>query len=326
MSDFSYLCTRIVLTLFYTPMYYIVFGFWYLLSLLPLCLLYIISDIMYLLVYYVVRYRIKVVRKNLKASFPNKSKEERLCIERGFYHWFCDYMVETIKMFSISKKEIKRRMRFEGTEQLNADLSSGRSVTIYLGHYCNWEWISSVALHLVPKGLAAQLYHPLENKIFDRMFLYARGRFGGYSLSMNEAFAQLLAWKKQGQPTLTGYISDQVPFYSSMHYWPTFLNQETPTYTGAERIARILDTSVYYFDITRPRRGYYVANVVKMCDKTQGEPKFAITEKYYRLLEQSIIRNPEYWLWSHNRWKRTWEKFVERFPDENERNRILNKL
>lgn len=307
-------------------MYYIFFAFWYLLSLTPLWLLYIISDIMYFLIYYVVKYRIKVVRRNLKASFPDKSKDERQRIERGFYRWFCDYIVETLKMFSMSKGEIKRRMRFEGIEQANEDLKKGRSVTIYLGHYCNWEWISSVALHTATEGLVAQLYHPLENKIFDRMFLYARGRFGGHSLEIKAAFGQLRTWKKQGVPTLTGYISDQVPGYSSMHYWPMFLNQKTPTYTGAERIARVLDTSVYYFDITRPRRGYYVAKVVKMYDKTQGEPKFAITERYYRLLENSIRRHPEYWLWSHNRWKRTWEDFVNRVPDEQERKRILNKL
>lgn len=307
-------------------MYYIFFVFWYLLSLTPLCVLYIISDIVYVFVYYLAKYRIKVVRRNLKASFPNKNEDELRHIERRFYRWFCDYMVETLKMFSISKKDMKKRMRFEGTEQLNEDLSNGRSVTIYLGHYCNWEWISSVALHLVPEGLAAQLYHPLENKIFDRMFLYSRGRFGGHSLEIKEAFGQLRIWKKQGIPTLTGYISDQVPGYSSMHYWPTFLNQKTPTYTGAERIARVLDTSVYYFDITRPRRGYYVANVVKMCDKTQAEPKFAITEKFYRLLENSIKRHPEYWLWSHNRWKRTWDDFVRCYPDEKDRTRILNKL
>lgn len=311
---------------FDTSMYYIFFVFWYLFSLIPLCLLYIMSDIMYVIVYYVVRYRIKIIRKNLKASFPDKSETELRRIERGFYRWFCDYMVETLKMFSIPKKEMKRRMRFEGIEQLNEDLSNGRSVTIYLGHYCNWEWISSVALHLVPEGLAAQLYHPLENKTFDRLFLYARGRFGGHSIEISEAFAQLRAWKKQGIPTLTGYISDQVPGYRSMHYWPTFLNQQTPTYTGAERIARVLDTSIYYFDITRPRRGYYVAKVVKMYDKTQDVPKFAITEKYYRLLENSIRNHPEYWLWSHNRWKRTWEKFVKNVPDEQERARILSKL
>ena len=111
-----------------------------------------------------------------------------------------------------------------------------------------------------------------------------------------------------------------------MHYWPRFLNHETPTYTGAERIARLLDTPVYYFDILRPRRGYYVAKVVKMCDNLKEAPKFSITEQYYRLLEQSIQRNPEYWLWSHNRWKRQWKDFVEYFPDEQERKRILSKL
>ena len=111
-----------------------------------------------------------------------------------------------------------------------------------------------------------------------------------------------------------------------MHYWPQFLNHNTPAYTGGERIARILDTSVVYLDISRPKRGYYVAKVVKMSDHPNEEPKFSITEKYYRLLENSIKCNPEYWLWSHNRWKRTWDDFVECYPDEHDRQRILNKL
>ena len=111
-----------------------------------------------------------------------------------------------------------------------------------------------------------------------------------------------------------------------MHYWPQFLNHETPTYTGAERIARLLDAPPFYFDIYRPRRGYYVVKVVRMCDNLKEAPKFSITERYYRLLEKSIQRNPEYWLWSHNRWKRQWKDFVEYFPDEEERKRILSKL
>lgn len=307
-------------------MYYIVFAIWYLFSLLPLWVHYLISDVLYLFIYKIAGYRMAVVRKNLSTSFPNKSEEELRDIEHRFYHWFCDYIVETVKMFSMSEKQMKRRMKFEGIEQINHDFVEGKSISVYLGHYCNWEWVSSLPLNLNGKGIAAQLYHPIENKAFDRLFMRSRTRYGAVSLEMKEAFNILRGWQKVGKLSVTGYISDQVPGYSSMHYWPTFLNHETPTYTGAERIARLLNTSVYYFDITRPQRGYYVAKVVKICDYPQELEKFAITEKFYRLLEESIKRDPEYWLWSHNRWKRQWKDFVEYFPDEQERKRILNKL
>jgi KDO2-lipid IV(A) lauroyltransferase len=305
--------------------YYIVLALVWLFSLPPLWLLYRLSDGLYLVVYYVVRYRRPLVRKNLSTSFPDKGEAEIAKIERDYYHWFCDYLVETLKMFSMSEKQMRRRMRFEGMDEVNAILSQGRSVTVYLGHYCNWEWISSLPLHLKGNCMPAQLYHPLENRLADRLFLYSRGRFHAHSIEMKEAFKILAAWKKEGRTSITGYISDQVPGFSSMHYWPTFLNHETPTYTGAERIARVLDTTVYYFDIYRPRRGYYVARPVKMCDDPKDEPKFSLTEKYYRLLEQSIQRAPAFWLWSHNRWKRTREEFNALYPEE-ERKRILSKL
>lgn len=307
-------------------MYYIVFVVWYLLSLLPLWVHYLFSDVLYLFIYKIAGYRTDVVRKNLSTSFPTLSENELHDIERRFYHWFCDYIVETVKMFSMSEEQMKQRMRFEGIEQINHDFEEGKSISVYLGHYCNWEWVSSLPLNLNGKGTAAQLYHPIENKTFDRLFMRSRTRYGAVSLEMKEAFNILRSWQKVGKLSVTGYISDQVPGYSSMHYWPTFLNHETPTYTGAERIARLLNTSVYYFDIIRPQRGYYVAKVVKICDNPQELEKFAITEKFYRLLEESIKRDPEYWLWSHNRWKRQWKDFVEYFPDEQERKRILNKL
>jgi len=306
-------------------MYHIVFAVWYLLSLLPLRVHYVFSDIIYLFVYHVAHYRIAVVRKNLTDSFPEKSEQELRQIERRFYRWFCDYIVETVKMFSMSEKQIRKRMKFEGIEQFEEDFAKGRSITVYLGHYCNWEWVSSLGLHISERGTAAQLYHPLESPLMDRLFLYSRGRFKAVSIEMKEAFKILADWQKQGRHSVTGYISDQVPGFSSMHYWPQFLNHDTPAYTGAERIARILDTPVYYFDIRRPRRGYYVAKAVKMTDQPKAEPKFALTEQYYRLLENSIKRDPEFWLWSHNRWKRTREQFNALYPEE-ERRRILSKL
>lgn len=305
--------------------YRLFFALWYVVSLMPLWVLYRISDALYYLVYYVVRYRRHLVRSNLTSSFLEKSAQEIVRIERNYYAWFCDYMVETLKMFSMSEKQMRRRMRFEGIDQINEDFRRKRSITVYLGHYCNWEWVSSLGLHIIPEGTAAQLYHPIENKVMDRLFLHSRGRFKAVSLEMKEAFQILAGWQKQGRYSVTGYISDQVPGFSSMHYWPMFLNHETPTYTGAERIARVLDTTVYYFDITRPKRGYYTVKAIKMCDNTKEVPKFGLTEQYYRLLEKSIQRAPAYWLWSHNRWKRTREQFNNEF-DEAERKRILSKL
>lgn len=296
------------------------------LSLLPLWLHYLLADLLYVLAYHVVRYRRKVVRKNLTSSFPDKDKEEILHLERGFYHWFCDYIAETIKLASISEDNIKRRMRFEGMDEINEWVRRGKSVTVYLGHYCNWEWVTSLGLHIVPEGTAAQLYHPLENKVMDKLFLHLRERFGAHSIPMNDAFKTLAEWQRNGKYSVTGYIADQVPLqYNSMHYWPWFLNHDTPSFTGPERIARILDTPVYYFDITRPRRGYYVVRAVKICDEPKEMEKFAITKEYFRLLEESIRRSPAYWLWSHNRWKRTREKFNAKFTEE-ERKRILSKL
>lgn len=292
---------------------------------MPMRLLYAISDFLYLWVYHIIKYRKSLVRKNLFESFPKKDKKELRMIERGFFHWFCDYFVETIKLMSITKKEIRKRMIFEGMELINDEIAKGRSVTLYLGHYCNWEWLTSLPLNTAPPATAAQLYHPIENKNLDRLFLYIRGRFKSYSIEMKEAFKVLVDWQKQGKISITGYISDQAPGYSSMHYWPMFLNHDTPAYTGAERIARILNTPVFYLDIFRPMRGYYTANVIRICERPNEEPKFSITQKYYHLLECSIQRNPEYWLWSHNRWKRTREEFNNLYS-ESERRRILNKL
>lgn len=305
--------------------YWMLFGATYLFSLLPLRVLYLFSDISFLVVYYLTRYRKRIVRKNLRNSFPNKPEKELLKIERDFFRWFCDYVFETIKLTSISKKEMARRMRFEGIEETQLFIDKKIPVTIYLGHYCNWEWVTSFAMH-APNCFCANLYHELESKTADRFFLNIRTRFGAHAVKMEDTLTTLAKWHKEGKAVLVGFVSDQVPGFSSMHYWPTFLNQLTPTYSGAERIAKLFNCAVFYMDIKRPRRGYYVARLVKMSDEAKSEPKFSLTEMYYRLLEKSIIDNPPYWLWSHNRWKRTWDDFCKCYPDEKERQRIMSKL
>ena len=154
-------------------LYIIAYGFWYLVALLPFPVLYLLSDGLYLLMSRVVRYRHKVIWKNLKNSFPEKTDNELRLIERGFYHWFCDYIVETLKLITMSKEQLMKRMTFTGTEELNRILSEGKSAGVYLGHLGNWEWITSLP-YWVDNALCCQLYHPLENEYFDRLFKYVR--------------------------------------------------------------------------------------------------------------------------------------------------------
>lgn len=299
--------------------YRICAGVWYLLSLLPFWLTYLLSDWTYYIVYYIIRYRRKVVRKNLEVSFPEKSHAEIIKIEKDFYLWFCDYIGETIKLASISKDEISRRMKFEGLDEINKVFAEGRSAFMFLGHYCNWEWITSLPMYFPKDVIFAQLYHALSNGVMDRLFLKNRERFGAFSIPKENSLRQLITWDKNKQLSITGFISDQVPKWNSIHYWTNFLNHDTPVFTGTERIARKLGYAVFYGDLVRVKRGYYVCRVVKMTDNARDTEEFELTEKYMRLLETTIRRDPPCWLWSHNRWKRTHKEFNEMFPDEAKR-------
>lgn len=300
--------------------YYLSFALWFIISLLPLWVFYRLSDGLYYLVYHVVRYRRRVVYANLRSSFPEKSEAEIKRIAKDFYSFFCDYIVETLKLFSMGEKNIRKRMKFEGLDQVKKDFANGRSVSVYLGHYCNWEWISSLGLHLDEQ--CGQIYHPLENATLDRLFLYMRGRFKAQSIKMDDTFLTILKWKKEGRKNIVGYIADQVPGYNNIHYWADFLHHDTPVFTGAERISKIMDTAVYYIDVERPRRGYYVARFIKIADSLNEHPVFFATEQYFRLLEKNIQRAPQYWLWSHKRWKRTREEFNRMFTEEERKKRL----
>lgn len=300
--------------------YYLSFALWFIISLLPLWVFYRLSDGLYYLVYNVVRYRRRVVYANLRSSFPEKSEAEIERIAKDFYSFFCDYIVETLKLFSMGEKNIRKRMKFEGLNQVKEDFANGRSVSVYLGHYCNWEWISSLGLHLDEQ--CGQIYHPLENATLDRLFLYMRGRFKAQSIKMDDTFLTILKWKKEGRKNIVGYIADQVPGYNNIHYWADFLHHDTPVFTGAERISKIMDTAVYYIDVERPRRGYYVARFIKIADSLNEHPVFFATEQYFRLLEKNIQRAPQYWLWSHKRWKRTREEFNRMFTEEERKKRL----
>ena len=293
--------------------YKIVYAIWYLLSLLPFWVHYLLSDFIYLILYKLVGYRKRVVRENLAISFPEKSKEELKRIERGFYHFLGDYLAESVKLMTISKRTLRRRLVFKNTEAIEECIESGQSCAVFLGHYCNWEWITSLPLWVTPKAQCGQIYHPIENKDFDRLFLRLRQRLGAVCIPMQDTLRKILEFRQAGQPVVIGYISDQKPHWVNIHHWVDFLHHDTPVLTGTERIARRMNHAVFYLDVRRLRRGYYEAEFKLITREPQQMPEFKLTDIYYQMLEESIRRAPEFWLWSHNRWSRTREEFNERF-------------
>lgn len=291
-------------------------GILLLLSLLPMRLHYIFSDMIFVVIYYLVGYRKALVRRHLRECFPERSEQELIRIEKQFYHWFCDYLVETVKLMTISKKNLMKRMTFKGIELVDEVIESGQSCAIYLGHYCNWEWVTSLPLWVSPKAHCGQIYHPLENKEADKLFLKLRQRLGAECIPMAETLRRLVKYRKENQPVVIGYISDQVPFWNNIHHWLDFLHHDTPVLTGTERLARNAGHAVFYMDIQRVRRGYYEADIKLIVRKPQETRDYEITDAYFKMLETSIQRAPQYWLWTHNRWKRSHEEFNIRYDEE----------
>ena len=299
--------------------YKLLYGAVWLLSLLPFWVLYGIADCFFLLVYFVVRYRRKVVRRNLTSSFPEKSEKEVKRIERQFYRWLCDYAVETIKLLSISDKALLRRIEFRGVEQLEQAFDRGQDCAAILGHYCNWEWLSATGLafrHLDnpaearhPDAVMGLIYHPLYSDAFDRLFIDIRSAHGGSCVPKKDILRHLLTLKREQRHSLFGYISDQAPRWMNIHLWLQFLNHNTPVFSGGERIMRKMNNAVFYVDMERPRRGYYTCTFQLITDKPNELEENDITRRFFQLLEQSIRRAPAFYLWTHNRWKRTKEEF-----------------
>ncbi|MDR1984303.1 MAG: lysophospholipid acyltransferase family protein [Prevotellaceae bacterium] len=287
-------------------MYQIANKIWFLFSLLPFRVLYFFSDILYFPLYYCIRYRRKIVRKNLLNSFPEKDLKTIIRIEKKFYSFFCDYIVETIKLFSISEKNIRKRMTFEGVEEMIKEMGNDKSCILNLGHYCNWEWLTSSPLQLTAENpfVCGQIYHPLENKLFDKLFLKIRGRFHAESIPRKNTLRRIVALKQEKKQSIIAFLSDQTPHGNSNSRWIDFLNQDTCVFLGAERIACQTKSVVFYADMKRIKRGYYHCKFVLLSSAPHELPEYSLTDMYFQHLEKTIQQDPPYWLWSHNRWKR----------------------
>jgi KDO2-lipid IV(A) lauroyltransferase len=290
--------------------YHFFYGLFWLISLLPLRMLYILSDLVYPIVKRT--YRRKVVDDNLAKSFPEKTEEERDKIANNFYHILCDYFAEDIKLFSMSKKEMMKRMTFSGLEHIKDGFDNGKDYMFaYLGHFGNWEWIASLQ-YWMPYAHCSQIYHPLYNKVSDRIFLKLREQYGGECIPMKKTLRRILEIKRNGENVVVGFISDQQPKWESIHHFTPFLNRETAVFTGTEVLAKKLGAMVYYAHVTRPRRGYYHCEFVPMTHTPAEYPDFDLTDQYMKMLEKDICTTPHMWLWTHKRWRRTKEEWLKR--------------
>lgn len=274
------------------------------LSLLPLPILYLPADLLAFLAYRVVRYRRGVVRANLRDCFPRMSEKERLRIERRFYRHLADYFVETVKFRSMSSKTLRKRMEFADTHLIDDAIEKGRDIVIYTSHFGNWEWITSMGLwcHTADIAKFSHVYRPLRQPWFDRWFVRLRSRFN-VSIPMREVFRRLLTWRRDGQPWVTGFLSDQKPSHTGKTFTVQFLGRPTPFIGGTEELAAKLNAVVMYFDTEVVSRGHYRSTIRLITDSPRKMSEGEITRLYAEALERQIQRCPPAYLWSHNRWR-----------------------
>ena len=276
-------------------------------AMLPMWVLYGLSDVVWVVLGFVVRYRRGIITANLTASFPDMSPKEIARIRRRFYRNFSDYIFETLKLLHISDRSMRRRMEFTGVEAVDRILGEGRPVVAFFSHCFNWEWVPSITLwsKLTPgEGVEfCQVYRPLRNRVMDALMLDIRSRFGSVSLTKKLVFLDLMRYTRRGIATITGFMSDQKPSHGDEGHYENFMHHPTMFITGTETVARRLDAAVVYFDMNKISRGHYRVDVRLITEKPGELPEGTLTDRYCSLLTQTIRRNPALWLWSHNRWK-----------------------
>lgn len=281
--------------------FYIFFGINYLITLLPLRVLYLFSDFFYLVLYYLAGYRRKIVATNLRNAFPEKSEAERKTIERHFYRHLTDIFVETLKATHMSAEQISQRFAFRDMSEFDRLYRQGKSLIALCSHYNNWEWFSAVQLANPFRILV--IYKPLKNKYFDQFILNLRTKYGTSVTPMQNILRDLIKLRNEKILTMSGFIADQAPPPDEHAYWTTFLNQETGFFRGAEKLAVKYDMPVIFVNIAKIKRGYYELSFELITEQPGKEAPGFITYRYAEMLEAVIREKPEYWLWSHRRWK-----------------------
>ncbi|TDO20772.1 lysophospholipid acyltransferase family protein [Pedobacter duraquae] len=280
--------------------YYAVLILIYLISLLPFWVLYLISDGIYVMLYHISRYRRMVVAENLKNAFPDKSSEDRAVIGKKFYRHLADLIVESIKLLTISRAEVSRRVHVPNPELITDAFAQGQSVLGILGHYGNWE-MSALRFSQLFDERRIIIYKPLTDRFFDNAVIKMRSRFGATLIDMKNTMRRLITYRNER--TVTVLVGDQTPAKSEISYFTNFLNQPTAVFLGVEKLAKITNSVVVFCDIRRLSRGHYRCTFIPMFANPRESGEYEITNAHVRYLEQVIRESPEYWLWSHRRWK-----------------------
>lgn len=286
-------------------MQFIVFAITYpiiwVLSRLPMRILYIKSDIFFFLIYHVIGYRKTVVLENLKLAFPNKPEQELLRIRKKFFKHLMDLLMESVKAFSISEKEILKRYTYKNPELVNKYAKEGRNIALVGAHQANWEWSTSLALVLNIDVLGA--YTKLNNKYFEKAVRKSREKFGviGYKTSdMIKGMKQRFSKKEKGAYIL---LSDQSPQPHKTYYWREFFNIKVPVHTGAEMLSKRFDLVVINYVAKKVKRGHYEVEFQLITDQPKEFENYQVTDRYTELTEKNILEQPEFYLWSHKRFK-----------------------
>ena len=280
--------------------YKLFFGFVNLISLLPFWILHGIADVLYVIIYHIVGYRKKLVLYNMRRSFPKKSDREIKKIRKQFYHHFADLFIESIKSSTMRQKQFRERYHVTNWNKLTDILSSGESVIVVSPHTGNWEWVFSLVDRIPCKVFA--IYQKLSNRHMDDYIKSTRQRYGAVMVPRNETYDKILEAIENNEQTLSWFAADQACLPEKAH-WVNFLGQDTTFHKGYESIARQTGQRVLFLDIKKRRRSYYELEFKSICENPSEIGSGMIIEKFAQLTEQRILKDPPFWLWSHNRWK-----------------------
>lgn len=278
------------------------YGLTWLIAQIPLRAVARISDFTYLVIYHLIGYRRSVVRNNLKNSFPEKTDEERKTIEKKFYRHLSDLIFESVFLLHASRKRALNLCKFNNLELFERFYKEGKSAILVSGHYGSWELYSLIGHHA--KHHAVGIYKPLANARFEKLMNNSRKRFGGVPVAMKDTLRVLIDYKRKGEPILLGLVSDQTPAKGDIRYWTTFLNQQTPVFLGVEKLSQKFNLPVVFCNMRKVKRGKYEVDFELLTEDPNSFKPYELTELHLKRLERHIIEVPEYWLWSHRRWKR----------------------
>jgi Kdo2-lipid IVA lauroyltransferase/acyltransferase len=280
--------------------YYLFLLFNYLVKITPFWLLYRISDVVYLILFYIVSYRKSAVIKNFKRCFPNKSEKELKVLRKKFYKILSDLFLETFKGFSMSKKEIIERFKVINDNVANKYFDQGKDVIILLGHFANWEWAIAPAVEQF-KHQSLILYKPISNHYIDKFTQNKRTRLGAELVPINATGKAFM--KKKPKPGAYYLVGDQYPPIKERQKMATFFSSQTAFLDGAEKYSKLLNIPVVYMELQRIKRGYYSMEIMDVCENPKDLAENELTQIYASLMEKSIKKQPENWIWSHKRWK-----------------------